>query len=191
MPQSWRLRKATARTYNFHLRMAAEDQPGVRADQLSILTGRVFMKFSKPINREVEIDGHHFIVSFDDTSIEFRLKGKRKTARVEWSQVLDIARGEDGEDARALLGLGASTSAQTGRQEPARMAQNEDAMARTINPPAPAPQSQPDGSAQAPPSTTPSPDESSEDQPSAADQSTDRGDEQGRAVTASDNGPES
>jgi hypothetical protein len=148
------------------------------------------MKFSKPINREVEIDGHHFIVSFDDTGIEFRLKGKRKTARVEWSQVLDIARGEDGEDARALLGLGASTSAQTSNQEPARMAQNEDAMARTINPPAP--QSQADGSAQAPPSTTtPSPNESSEDTPSAAGQSTDRDDEQGRSVTAGDNGPES
>ena len=148
------------------------------------------MKFSKPINREVEIDGHHFIVSFDDTSIEFRLKGKRKTARVTWPQVLDIARGDDGEDARALLGLGASTSAQTSKQEPARMAQNEDAMARTINPPAP--QSQADGSAQAPPSTiTPSPNESSEDTPSATGQSTDRGDEQGRSVTAGDNGPES
>jgi hypothetical protein len=148
------------------------------------------MKFSKPINREVEIDGHHFIVSFDDTSIEFRLKGKRKTARVEWSQVIDIARGEDGEDARALLGLGASTSAPNSGQAPARMAQNEDAMARTINPPAP--QSQPDGSAQAPPSTaTSSPNESSEDAPSAAGETTDHSDEQGRAVTASDNGPES
>ena len=147
------------------------------------------MKFSKPINREVDIDGHHFIVSFDDTGIEFRLKGKRKTARVEWPQVLDIARG-DGEDARALLGLGASTSAQTSKQEPARMAQNEDAMARTINPPAP--QSQPDGSAQAPPATiTPTPNESSEGTPTAAGQSTDRGGEQGRSVTAGDIGPES
>jgi hypothetical protein len=150
------------------------------------------MKFSKPINREVDIDGHHFIVSFDNIGIEFRLKGKRKTARVEWSQVIDIARGEDGEDARALLGLGASTSAPNSGQAPARMAQNEDAMARTINPPTPAPQSQPDGSAQAPPSTaTSSPNESSVDAPSAAGETTDRGDEQGRAVTASDNGPES
>lgn len=150
------------------------------------------MKFTKPISREVEIDGQNFIVSFDDISIEFRLKGKRKTARVEWSQVLDIARGEDGEAARALLGLGASTAAQTSGQEPVRLAQNEDALARTINPPAPAPQSQPDGSAQAPPSTTtPSPDESSEDTPQPAGQATERRDEQGRAVTASDNGPES
>ena len=148
------------------------------------------MKFTKPISREVEIDGQNFIVSFDDISIEFRLKGKRKTARVEWSQVLDIARGDDGEAARALLGLGASTSAQTSGQEPARMAQNEDAMARTLNPPAP--QSQADGSAQAPPSTaTPSPNDSSEDTPQPAGQATDRRDEQGRAVTASDNGPES
>src|SRR5689334_16916188 len=110
------------------------------------------MKFTKPISREVEIDGQSFVVSFDDIHIEFRLKGKRKTARVEWSQVLDIARGEDGEDARALLGLGASTAAPPSRQAPASLAQNEDAMARTINPPAPAPLSQPDGSAQSPPS---------------------------------------
>ena len=138
------------------------------------------MKFSKPINREVEIDGHDFIVSFDDFGIEFRLKGKRKTARVEWAQVLDIARGEDGSDARALLGLGASAR---GRQEPARMAQNEDALARTINPPAPAPQSQPDGSAQAPPSTpASSPDAHSTEE---------RGDDKGRAVSAGDIGPES
>jgi stringent starvation protein B len=150
------------------------------------------MKFTKPINREVEIDGQNFVVSFDDISIEFRLKGKRKTVRVEWAQVLDIARSEDGEDARALLGLGASTSAQSNRQEPARMAQNEDAMARTINPPAPAPQSQPDGSAQSPPSTAvSSPDESSDDTPRPDGETSDRGDEQGRAVTASDIGPES
>lgn len=138
------------------------------------------MKFSKPINREVEIDGHDFIVSFDDFGIEFRLKGKRKTARVEWAQVLDIARGEDGNDARALLGLGASAR---GRQEPARMAQNEDAMARTINPPAPAPQSQPDGSAQPPPSTSAS---------STGELSTeDRSGDKGRAVSAGDIGSES
>lgn len=148
------------------------------------------MKFTKPINREVEIDGQHFIVSFDDISIEFRLKGKRKTARVAWSHVLDIARGEDGEDARALLGLGASTSAPHSRQAPASMAQNEDAMARTINPPAPL--SQPDGSAQAPPATaTSSTDNSSEDNPSAAGETTDRRAQQGRAVTASDSGSES
>lgn len=105
------------------------------------------MKFTKPINREVEIDGHEFVVSFDDRGIEFRLKGKRKTARVDWPQVIDIARGEDGENARALLGLGAGAAKQSDDQETAR-AQNEDAMARTINPPAP--QSQPDGSPQAP-----------------------------------------
>jgi hypothetical protein len=140
------------------------------------------MKFSKPINREVDIDGHDFIVSFDDSGIEIRLKGKRKTARVEWAQVLDIARGEDGDDARALLGLSASAAAHGGRQEPARMAQNEDAMARTINPPAPA-QSQPDGSAQSPPSSpASSPGDSSNE---------DRGGDRGRAVSAGDIGPES
>jgi hypothetical protein len=152
--------------------------------------GEIFMKFTKPINREVAIDGQDFVVSFDDNQIEFRLKGKRKTARVAWSQVLDIARGEDGEDARALLGLDSSTAAPHGRQAPASQAQNEDAMARTINPPAPAPLSQPDGSAQSPPTATPTPD-SPEDYPSASGETADRDDEQGRAVTAGDIGPES
>ena len=146
------------------------------------------MKFSKPINREVEIDGNHFVVSFDDIGIEFRLKGKRKTARVAWAQVLDSARGDDGEDARALLGLDNATSAQRGRQEPARMAQNEDAMARTINPPAPAPQSQPDGSAQAPPA---SPDQPSEDSQSPDSDAAGGVGNLGRVVSAGDIGPES
>src|ERR1700759_4727601 len=105
------------------------------------------MKFTKPINREVEIEGHEFVVSFGDLGIEFRLKGKRKTARVDWSQVVDIARGEDGENARALLGLSAGGAKPADDQETAR-AQNEDAMARTINPPTP--QSQADGSPQTP-----------------------------------------
>jgi hypothetical protein len=152
------------------------------------INGEGFMKFSKPINREVEIDGNHFIVAFDDIGIEFRLKGKRKTARVEWAHVLDIARGEDGEDARALLGLDHSTSAQRGRQEPSRMGQNEDAIARTINPPAP--QSQPDGSAQAPPSTA-SPNQASADTESPDSDTAGGVGELGRVVTAGDIGPES
>jgi hypothetical protein len=138
------------------------------------------MKFSKPINREVEIDGQDFIVAFDDSGIELRLKGKRKTARVEWAQVLDIARGEDGSDARAMLGLSASAQGRGGRQQPAFMAQHEDAMARTINPPAPQPQ--PDGSTQ-PPST----DASSQNEPSTESNSADKG----RAVSAGEIGPES
>ena len=148
------------------------------------------MKFSKPINREVEIDGKHFIVSFDDTGIEFRLKGKRKTARVEWAYVLDIARGEDGEDARALLGLDRAPSASRGGQEPSRMGQNEDALARTINPPAPAPQSQPDGSAQAPPSTA-STDRASGDASSSDSDAAGGVGQMGRVVSAGDIGPES
>jgi hypothetical protein len=138
------------------------------------------MKFSKPINREVEIDGQDFIVSFDDSGIELRLKGKRKTARVEWAQVLDIARGEDGADARTLLGLDASTSARGSHPQSAFMAPHEDAMARTINPPAP--QAQPDGNTQ-PPSTA----ASSLDESATEDRSSDKG----RAVSASEIGPES
>src|SRR5690349_7408345 len=136
------------------------------------------MKFSKPINREVEIDGQDFIVSFDDSGIELRLKGKRKTARVDWAQLLDIARGEDGADARTMLGLNASPRGS--RPQSAAMAQNEDAMARTINPPAP--QSQPDGNTQ-PPSTN----ASSLNESSTEDRSTDKG----RAVSAGEIGPES
>jgi hypothetical protein len=138
------------------------------------------MKFTKPINREVEIDGHDFIVSFDDSGIEFRLKGKRKTARVEWAQVLDLARGEDGADARTMLGLSATASARGSRQQPAFMAQHEDAMARTINPPAPQPQ--PDGNTQ-PPSTA----ASSLNEPSTESHNADKG----RAVSAGEIGPES
>ena len=139
------------------------------------------MKFTKPINREVEIDGQNFIVAFDDNGIEFRLKGKRKTARVAWPQVLDSARGEDGADARAVLGLGA--------QRPARMAQNEDALANTLN--SPAPQSQPDGSAQAAPSTAASSSGESASDTSPSGDRGERGDEQGRAIGAGEIGPES
>jgi hypothetical protein len=147
------------------------------------------MKFSKPINREVEIDGQNFIVSFDDNGIEFRLKGKRKTARVAWPQVLDSARGEDGSDARSVLGLGASTSASHSQQKPAQIAQNEDALASTLN--SPTPQSQPDGSAQAPPSTAASSSGSSSPDSSSSGDTDERSGDQGRAVTAGDIGPES
>ncbi|MFL6214665.1 MAG: hypothetical protein ACJ74J_12325 [Blastocatellia bacterium] len=138
------------------------------------------MKFSKPINREVEIDGQDFIVSFDDSGIELRLKGKRKTARVEWAHLLDIARGEDGADARTMLGLSRSTSGHGSRQQPAFMAQHEDAMARTINPPAPQPQ--PDGNTQPPSTDVSSLNESSTESGSA---------DKGRAVSAGEIGPES
>jgi hypothetical protein len=136
------------------------------------------MKFSKPINREVEIDGQDFIVSFDDSGIELRLKGKRKTARVDWAEVLDSARGEDGADARTMLGLKASPRGS--RSQPAFMAQHEDAMARTINPPAP--QSQPDGNIQPPSTNTSSLNESSTEENNA---------DKGRAVSAGEIGPES
>ena len=55
------------------------------------------MKFTKPINREVEINGDTFIVSMDEAGIGFRHKGKRKTAHVNWANILEIAEGE-GED---------------------------------------------------------------------------------------------
>ena len=63
------------------------------------------MKFSRPINREVDIDGNTFIVTVEETGVGFRLKGKRKTARVEWNRVLEIAQGEGGERASEFLGV--------------------------------------------------------------------------------------
>lgn len=63
------------------------------------------MRFTKPISREVDIDGNTFIVSFSDEGIEFRIKGKRRTASVDWVRVLDIASGDQGEGARDFLGV--------------------------------------------------------------------------------------
>ncbi|HEY7913445.1 MAG TPA: hypothetical protein VIG62_16145 [Blastocatellia bacterium] len=63
------------------------------------------MRFTKPISREVDIDGNTFIVSFSDEGIDFRIKGKRRTARADWIGVLDIARGDQGESARDFLGV--------------------------------------------------------------------------------------
>jgi hypothetical protein len=68
------------------------------------------MKFTKPINREAQIEGVDFILSFDDKGIELRVKGKRKTASVTWSQVLDIAAAETGEKARDLFGVRAAVA---------------------------------------------------------------------------------
>ena len=68
----------------------------------------VLMKFTKPISREVDIDGNTFIVSFDQNGIDFRVKGKRKTAHTDWNQVLEMAKGEDGTSAHEILGVSAS-----------------------------------------------------------------------------------
>jgi hypothetical protein len=52
------------------------------------------MKFNKPINREVEIDGNTYVVTMDDGGVSFRVKGKRKSLRAEWPAILFIARAE-------------------------------------------------------------------------------------------------
>lgn len=72
----------------------------------------VLMKFTKPINREVDIDGNTFIVSFDQNGIDFRVKGKRKIAHTDWNKVLEIAKGEDGTSAHEILGVSAGKSEQ-------------------------------------------------------------------------------
>lgn len=73
------------------------------------------MKFTKPISREVDIDGNTFIVSFDQNGIDFRVKGKRKIAHTDWNKVLEIAKGEDGTSAHELLGV---STGQTQENEP-------------------------------------------------------------------------
>jgi hypothetical protein len=70
------------------------------------------MRFSKPISREVEVDGNTFVVTFSDLGLEFRLKGKRRTARAEWIEVLSVAKGDQGESAQELLGIEAGASTQ-------------------------------------------------------------------------------
>jgi hypothetical protein len=49
------------------------------------------MKFTKPISREVDIDGNTYIVTLDEAGVDLRVKGKRKSSRVEWARVLEIA----------------------------------------------------------------------------------------------------
>jgi hypothetical protein len=75
------------------------------------------MKFSRPINREVDIDGNTFIVTVEESGVGFRLKGKRKTARVEWARVLEIAQGEQGERASEFLGFAESPSQKNDQAE--------------------------------------------------------------------------
>jgi hypothetical protein len=91
------------------------------------------MKFTRPINREVEINDVTFIVSVDESGIGFRLKGKRRVARLDWSEALEMARGEQGASARDFLGLAsgepqrasreAETEIDAHREPPAREAE--------------------------------------------------------------------
>ncbi|HVF91523.1 MAG TPA: hypothetical protein VNH22_15770 [Blastocatellia bacterium] len=65
------------------------------------------MKFTKPISREVDIDGNTYVVTLDETGVDFRVKGKRKSSRVEWARVLEIAGPEQsagGDQGRADAG---------------------------------------------------------------------------------------
>jgi len=71
----------------------------------------VFMKFTKPISREVDIDGSTYVVTLDETGVDFRVKGKRKSSRVDWVRVLEIAGPEQsqsfsGDQNRADAGQG-------------------------------------------------------------------------------------
>ncbi|MGA9773146.1 MAG: hypothetical protein WBV94_29215 [Blastocatellia bacterium] len=90
------------------------------------------MKFTKPISREVDIDGNTFIVSFDQNGIDFRVKGKRKTAHTDWNGVLEIARGEDGTSAHEIFGVSASRP--TGQHETERQEQISEPQTFGFNP---------------------------------------------------------
>jgi hypothetical protein len=74
------------------------------------------MKFTRPINREVDIDGNVFVVTLDENGVTFRLKGKRRSAQASWSRVLDVAEAE-GKSARAFLGLSEAPRAETGSEK--------------------------------------------------------------------------
>ncbi|HVG18971.1 MAG TPA: hypothetical protein VNI02_07945 [Blastocatellia bacterium] len=132
------------------------------------------MKFSKPINREIDIDGNTFIVSFDDNGIDFRLKGKRRTAHVDWIQVFNIAQGEQGANARDFLGVGSGQSQQQEGDEAERVGQTF----------------QPQASATAGHQTTGAQAQASRANQPLETESTSR-EELGRAVTAGEVGPES
>lgn len=49
------------------------------------------MKFTKPINRDVDINDQTYVVTLDESGITFRVKGKRKSTQVAWTDVLAIA----------------------------------------------------------------------------------------------------
>lgn len=91
------------------------------------------MKFSRPINREIDIDGNTFIVTVEETGVGFRLKGKRKTARVEWNRVLEIAQGERGERASEFLGF-AEGSSQKSDQAESPVAESIERVEQTFEP---------------------------------------------------------
>jgi protein required for attachment to host cells len=146
------------------------------------------MKFSKPINREIDIDGNTFIVSFDNNGIDFRVKGKRKTAHVNWNRVLEIAEGEDGSSASQVLGI--SSGNQTESQEqpfaPQTLSDNQSQATgsqQTQNSSGASPQS----------SGAPRSENSSSENSSSGNSSSEPSDqgELGRAVTAGEIGPES
>lgn len=75
------------------------------------------MKFTRPINREVDINDVTFIVSLDESGIGFRLKGKRRVARLDWSEALEMARGEQGASARDFLGLASAETQRVSRED--------------------------------------------------------------------------
>ena len=134
------------------------------------------MKFSKPINREVDIEGITFVVSFDDNGIEFRVKGKRRTAHADWTQVLNTAQGEQGANGREFLGIGGGQPQREETGEAERMEQIFDPQAaETTQPQATGAQAQASGTNQT--------------LESEAEGRTK--DELGRAVSAGESGPES
>lgn len=96
---------------------AQVDLPCVRAFQVE----GVFMKFTKPISREVDIDGNTYVVTLDETGVDFRVKGKRKSSRVEWARVLEIA----GPEQSAAGDQNKAETSQPGNVTPAPVAEDQ------------------------------------------------------------------
>ena len=79
------------------------------------------MKFTKPISREVDIDDNTYVVTLDETGIDFRVKGKRKSSRVDWARALEIA----GPEQSASGDQNKSEAAQPGNTTPAPVAEDQ------------------------------------------------------------------
>ena len=131
------------------------------------------MKFSKPISRELDVDGNTFVVTFSDIGIEFRLKGKRRTVRADWTDVVNIAKGDQGESAHELLGI-------EGGESNEREAEPQ---GRAFEPQTARPNAQPFQPQRAV--------ATGETSTSSTHTTRDEGEEVGRAVTAGELGPES
>lgn len=77
------------------------------------------MKFTKPINRDVDINDQTYVVTLDESGLTFRIKGKRKSTQVGWTEVLAIA-GESSQGGSQQESSGGASTNASGSQNEAR-----------------------------------------------------------------------